>query len=177
MQQQRRVGWAGSRAVGVARASPFAGGVRAVPSSLSTQTSGLELGGEAKPSGVNTVCGPYFENPVNTFPVASPMVPMLMSDGRETMVSVKQYLYTNRMVFVDKAITEDMASRLCADLLYMEQLDPKADITMYIHTKAISMYALNAIVDVMKYVQSDVATVCIGTVAGVASTVLAAGER
>merc|ERR1719230_84413 len=39
------------------------------------------------------------------------------------------------------------------------------------------MYALNAIVDVMKYVQSDVATVCIGTVAGVASTVLADGER
>ena len=73
MQQQRRVGWEGSRAVGVARASPFAGGVRAVPSSLSTQTSGLELGGEAKPSGVHTVCGPYFENPVNTFPVASPV--------------------------------------------------------------------------------------------------------
>ena len=67
--------------------------------------------------------------------------------------------------------------RICADMLYMEELDPQRDITMYIHTKAISSYALNALVDVMQYVKPDVATVCVGTVAGVASTVLAAGQR
>lgn len=59
----------------------------------------------------------------------------------------------------------------------MEHLDDKEDITIYMHTKAISTYALNSLVDVMAYVKPEVATVCVGTVAGVASTVLAAGER
>ena len=47
---------------------------------------------------------------MNEYPILAPLVPLHTATGPE-MVSVKTFLYTSRIIFVDKAITEDMASR------------------------------------------------------------------
>ena len=62
-------------------------------------------------------------------------------------------------------VNDEIANPLCAQLLYLEGEDAKADIWLYINSPGGSVYAGMAIYDTMQFVCCDVATVCMGMAA------------
>ena len=84
-------------------------------------------------------------------------------------------LLEERIVFVSGPIHDMMANTVIAQLLYLQSLDDKKDIHMYINSPGGSAYAGMAIYDTIRYLKPDVSTIAIGTAASAASLLLAAG--
>ena len=86
-------------------------------------------------------------------------------------------LLRERIIFLDGEIN-DATSDLCiAELLYLEQDNPKKEIHLYINTPGGSVTAGLAIYDTIKYISSPVSTMCIGQASSMGAVLLAAGEK
>ena len=84
-------------------------------------------------------------------------------------------LLSNRIVFLGTDVNDDIANRICAQLLYLEGQDAEKDIWLYINSPGGSVTAGMAIYDTMQFVQPDVATICMGLAASMGQFLLAAG--
>ncbi|GLZ11820.1 ATP-dependent Clp protease proteolytic subunit [Actinomadura sp. NBRC 104425] len=84
-------------------------------------------------------------------------------------------LLDQRIVLLDKEIDDDLANRVCAQLLLLAAQDPHRDITVYINSPGGVVDAGMAIYDMMQFVPNDVATVALGLAASMAQTLLCAG--
>ena len=76
-----------------------------------------------------------------------------------------QRLLRNRIVFLGQQVDDDIANRICAELVLLASEDDKRDISIYINSPGGSVYAGMAIYDVMQYVQNDIATYAMGMAA------------
>ena len=70
-----------------------------------------------------------------------------------------------------------MADVIIAQLFYLESLDSKKDIYLYINSPGGAVTAGLAIYDTMQYISCDVTTICLGQAASMGAVLLAAGER
>lgn len=96
--------------------------------------------------------------------------------GRQLM-DITSILFTqNRMVFVDDVITDELASDITKQLLYLATVSSD-DITMVINSPGGSVTAGLAIYDSMKGLPCDVSTVCLGMAASMGAFLLAAGTK
>ena len=86
-------------------------------------------------------------------------------------------LLKRRIVFLGSAIDDDVANRVCAQLLLLEADDPDRDISLYINSPGGSVTSGLAIYDTMQYVTSDVSTVCVGLAASMGQFLLCAGAH
>ena len=86
-----------------------------------------------------------------------------------------QRLLRNRIVFLGQQVDDDIANRICAEMLLLSAEDTKSDIQLYINSPGGSVYAGLAIYDVMQYVQNDVATYAMGMAASMGQFLLTAG--
>jgi ATP-dependent Clp protease, protease subunit len=86
-----------------------------------------------------------------------------------------QRLLRNRIVFLGQQVDDDLANRVCAELLLLAAEDGKRDISLYINSPGGSVTAGMAIYDVMQYVPNDVATYAIGMAASMGQFLLCAG--
>ena len=86
-------------------------------------------------------------------------------------------LLEERIIFMADQVTDDMASLVVAQMLYLESEDPKKDITLYINSPGGSVTAGMAMYDTMKYIRCDVSTVCIGMAASMGAFLLAGGTK
>ena len=84
-------------------------------------------------------------------------------------------LLVNRIVFLGAAIDDNVTNVIIAQLLHLESENPDADIAIYINSPGGDMNGLFAIHDTMRYVNPDVATICVGQAASAAAVLLAAG--
>ena len=84
-------------------------------------------------------------------------------------------LLKNRVVMLGTDVNDEVANQLCAQLLYLDAEDPSADIWLYINSPGGSVTAGMAIYDTMQFIESDVATVCIGLAASMGQFLLCAG--
>src|SRR5205823_8880497 len=84
-------------------------------------------------------------------------------------------LLDERIVFLGRAIADEVAAALMAQLLHLEARNADRDIVMYINSPGGESTALFAIYDTMQYVRPDVATYCVGQAASAAAVLLAAG--
>jgi ATP-dependent Clp protease protease subunit len=75
------------------------------------------------------------------------------------------------------AVTDESASVIQAQLLFLSNEDPKADINFYINSPGGSVSAGFGIIDTMKFLRCDVSTTCIGMAASMGSALLAAGTK
>ena len=89
--------------------------------------------------------------------------------------SVYERLLQNRIIFLGTQVDDDIANKLCAQILLLSAEDPTRDISLYINSPGGSFTSLMAIYDTMQYVRADVATVCLGQAASAAAVLLAAG--
>jgi ATP-dependent Clp protease protease subunit len=97
-------------------------------------------------------------------------------DG-ERAYDIYSRLLKERIVFLGVPIDNQVANAVVAQLLFLQKEDNKKDIMMYINCPGGIIYAGLAIMDTMKYVSCDIATVGIGTVASMGTLVLASGTK
>ena len=92
-------------------------------------------------------------------------------------VDVFSLLIKNRIVFLGTEINSNVANTVAAQLLFLESVAPKKEITLYINSPGGSVYDGLAIYDTMQYISSPVATACIGLAASMGLVLLAGGAR
>ncbi len=109
----------------------------------------------------------------------SSLVPYVVEQtGRgERSYDIYSRLLKERIVFLDGEVTDQTASLVCAQLMFLESEDPEADIALYINSPGGSVTAGMAILDTMNYVSCDVSTLCVGMAASMGALLLAAGEK
>lgn len=94
-----------------------------------------------------------------------------------TQMDVFSRLMMDRIIFLGTEINDYTANTLQAQLLYLDSTDPGKDISIYINSPGGSVYAGLGIYDTMQFIQSDVATICTGMAASMASVLLVAGQE
>ena len=95
----------------------------------------------------------------------------------ERSYDIYSRLLKDRIIFLGGEVTDDSATAIIAQLLFLEADDPKKDIFMYINSPGGSVTAGMAIFDTMQYVKPDVCTFCVGMAASMGAFLLAAGEK
>jgi ATP-dependent Clp protease protease subunit len=86
-----------------------------------------------------------------------------------------QRLLGERIVFIGQEIDDDLANRVCAQLLLLSAADGDRDITIYINSPGGVVDAGMAIYDIMQYLPNDIATVALGLAASMGQSLLCAG--
>lgn len=86
-------------------------------------------------------------------------------------------LMMDRIIFMGVAVTDYVANVVQAQLLFLESVDPKRDVQMFINSPGGSVIAGMGMYDTMQYVTPDVATICTGLAASMGSVLLSAGEK
>jgi ATP-dependent Clp protease protease subunit len=95
----------------------------------------------------------------------------------ERAFDIYSRLLKERIIFVATGINDDVASLVCAQLLFLQSEDPERDISMYINSPGGSITAGLAIYDTMMLISPDVSTFCIGLAASMGTILLAAGSK
>lgn len=110
--------------------------------------------------------------------VSSYLVPTVVEQNGlgERAYDIYSRLLKERIIFLDGEIDDARADLIVAQLLFLENEDPKKDIYLYINSPGGSVTAGLAIYDTMQYLKCDVATICMGQAASMAALILAAGS-
>jgi ATP-dependent Clp protease protease subunit len=105
------------------------------------------------------------------------LVPMVVEQTNrgERAYDIYSRLLKERIIFLTGPIYDELASLVCAQLLFLESENPKKDIAFYINSPGGVITAGMAIYDTMQYIQPKIMTVCIGQAASMGSLLLAAG--
>ena len=91
--------------------------------------------------------------------------------------SVYERLLAERIIFLGTQVDDDIANRLCAQILLLAAEDPTKDINLYINSPGGSVSAGMAIYDTMVLAPCDVATYAMGMAASMGEFLLAAGTK
>jgi ATP-dependent Clp protease protease subunit len=86
-----------------------------------------------------------------------------------------QRLLRNRIILLGQEVDDDIANRICSELLLLSAEDSRRDIHLYINSPGGSVTAGMAIYGMMQYVPNDVATVAMGFAASMGQFLLCAG--
>ena len=113
---------------------------------------------------------------VNNLSTLIPMVVEQTSRG-ERAYDIYSRLLKERIIFLTGVVEDDVASLICAQLLYLESENPNKDISLYINSSGGGVTSGLAIYDTMQYIKPDITTVCIGQAASMASLLLGAGSK
>ncbi|MCI5222670.1 MAG: ATP-dependent Clp protease proteolytic subunit, partial [Candidatus Electrothrix sp. AR4] len=107
------------------------------------------------------------------------LVPMVVeqSPRGERAFDIYSRLLRERIVFLGTPVSDDVASVIVAQLLFLEADDPDKDITFYVNSPGGVVTAGMAIYDTMQYINCDVATLCMGQAASMGAFLLAAGAE
>jgi len=104
-----------------------------------------------------------------------PVVPLpTVGEGKEQMDVISK-LFKNRILLLGSEVNDEVANVLVAQLLYLANSDPEADITLYINSPGGSVSAGMAIYDAMQFVKCDIRTVCFGMAASMGAFLLCSG--
>lgn len=95
----------------------------------------------------------------------------------ERAYDIYSRLLKDNIIFISGSISDQVASAVIAQMLFLEGQDPKKDIQLYINSPGGSVYAGMAIYDTMQYVKPDVGTMCVGMAASMGAFLLSAGAK
>jgi ATP-dependent Clp protease protease subunit len=91
--------------------------------------------------------------------------------------SVYNRLLRERIIFLGEQVDDEMANKICAQIMLLAAEDPNRDIWLYINSPGGSVSAGLAIYDTMQFVANDVGTVAMGMAASMGQFLLCAGAR
>ena len=86
-------------------------------------------------------------------------------------------LMMDRIIFLGVPINDYVSNIVMGQLLFLESVDAKKDIQIYLNTPGGSVYAGLGIYDTMQYIAPDVATICTGMAASMGAVLMCAGEK
>ena len=128
---------------------------------------------------VNSLHLDKFIGQVNTTALPMSMTPHIMEERQLNIsqMDVFSRLMMDRIIFMGTAIDDQIANIIQAQLLFLQSADAKRDIQIYINSPGGSVYAGFGIYDTMQFISPDVATICTGMAASMASVILCAGTQ
>ena len=108
-----------------------------------------------------------------------PVIPYVVETTRngERSSDIYSRLLKERIIFLDSQVTDESASIIVAQLLYLESEDLTKDISLYINSPGGSVTAGMAIYDTMQIIKCDVSTICIGMAASMGAFLLSGGAK
>lgn len=110
-------------------------------------------------------------------PIGVPSVPYRLPGSQyERWVDIYTRLNQERIIFLGQEVTDGLANRIVASMLYLDSDDPNKPIYLYINSPGGSVTAGMAIYDTMQYIKSDVITICVGLAASMGAFLLTAGS-
>ena len=111
--------------------------------------------------------------------ITNNLIPMVVeqSSRGERAYDIYSRLLKERIIFLTGTIDDNIASLVCAQLLFLESENPKKEISFYINSPGGIVWSGLAIYDTMQYISSKIMTICIGQAASAGSLLLAAGEK
>ncbi len=95
----------------------------------------------------------------------------------ERAYDIYSRLLKDRIIFLGGPISDAVANTIIAQLLFLENQDPKKDIIIYINSPGGTVTGTLAMYDTMQFVKCDVSTVCVGIAASGAALILAGGAK
>ncbi len=100
----------------------------------------------------------------------------MLDDGQRTFGDqVFERLLRERIVYLGSEVTDEIANRICAQILLLAAEDPERDINLYINSPGGSVSAGMAVYDTMRFVPNDVATLALGLAGSMGQFLLCAG--
>lgn len=111
--------------------------------------------------------------------ITSSMTPYIIEERQMNVAQMDVFsrLMMDRVMFLGTAIDDQVANVIQAQLLFLQSVDSKRDIQMYINSPGGSVYAGLGIYDTMQYISPDVATICTGMAASMGAVLLCAGQE
>ena len=111
--------------------------------------------------------------------LTSNLIPMVVEQTSrgERAYDIYSRLLKERIIFLTGPIDDNIASLVCAQLLFLESENPKKEISFYINSPGGIVWSGLAVYDTMQYISSKIMTICIGQAASASSLLLAAGEK
>ena len=91
--------------------------------------------------------------------------------------SVYERLLRERIIFLGQQVDDEIANKLCAQILLLAAEDPNREISLYINSPGGSVTAGMAIYDTMKFVPNDIATYGMGLAASMGQFLLSGGTK
>ncbi|MDX1996543.1 MAG: ATP-dependent Clp protease proteolytic subunit [Thermoanaerobaculia bacterium] len=107
------------------------------------------------------------------------LIPMVVEQSArgERAYDIYSRLLKDNIIFLGRAIDDDISSLLIAQMLFLEAENPEKDISIYINSPGGSVSAGLAVYDTMQYIKPDIATYCVGQAASMAAVLFAAGTK
>ena len=117
------------------------------------------------------------KNPVDH--LTNNLIPMVVeqSSRGERAYDIYSRLLKERIIFLTGPIDDNIASLICAQILFLESENPKKEISFYINSPGGIVWSGLAIYDTMQYVSSKIMTICVGQAASAGSLLLTAGAK
>lgn len=109
-------------------------------------------------------------------PMTIPYVIQRTQNG-ERSYDIFSRLLEDRIIMLDGEITDQTASLVTSQLLYLESTNPNEDINLYINSPGGSVTAGLAIYDTMNFIKCDVSTICMGMAASMGAFLLSSGAK
>ena len=112
-------------------------------------------------------------------PYITSMTPYIIEERQLNVAQMDVFsrLMMDRIIFLGTGIDDQVANIITAQLLFLESVDPKKDIQIYLNSPGGGVYAGLGIYDTMQYISPDVATICTGMAASMGAVLLCAGAK
>ena len=129
-----------------------------------------------KHMGISSLSLDKYNSAISNVPVG--MTPNIIEERQMNIavMDVFSRLMMDRIIFLGTGIDDYVANIITAQLLFLESIDAKRDIQIYINSPGGSVYAGLGIYDTMQYINPDVSTICIGMAASMGAVLLCAGK-
>jgi ATP-dependent Clp protease protease subunit len=124
--------------------------------------------------GISSMNLHYFEKGL----LENSMTPYILEERemRVTQMDIFSRLMRDRILWVAGVVNTQMSTVVQAQLMYLDSVETK-DITMHVDSPGGSVLAGLGMVDVMRYINSDVATINTGMAASMGSILLSSGTK
>jgi ATP-dependent Clp protease protease subunit len=107
------------------------------------------------------------------------LVPMVVEQTNrgERSYDIYSRLLKERIIFLTGPVNDEIASLVCAQLLFLESENPNKDISFYINSPGGVVTSALAMLDTMNYIKPNISTLCLGQAASAGSLLLTAGTK
>lgn len=111
--------------------------------------------------------------------IHSSVTPYIIEERQMNMTQMDVFsrLMMDRIIFLGTGINDSVANIINAQLLFLESVDPKKDIQIYLNSPGGGVYAGLGIYDTMQYINPDVSTICTGLAASMGAVLMCAGAK
>ena len=111
--------------------------------------------------------------------ITSSLTPYIIEERQLNVAQMDVFsrLMMDRIIFLGTGINDQVANIVQAQLLFLESVDAKKDIQIYLNSPGGSVYAGLGIYDTMQIVGPDVATICTGMAASMGAVLMCAGQK